>query len=481
MRNLLAFTGLIARPATFLWGLLAAMLVALVVAGVMEPDVPVVITSDHAFLVCFGYPFVGGTLAGMALREVQHSSFAWTLPGVRWKTAYGFLICGLVLSAIVVGLAVASGAARDPFVLVGISIATYCLGAVAVHPASRWLIFLNILLVVFVIAESGHMARLAHTYALATHTLTTVLTGLCIWQLFSLKVARLMPSIATTPILGSYSLQNSLRIEKRKLVAARSTGMREPPLTDRSVWSWVRAAAYESYGTQPLKEALRVVSRLGLLFVLIVLHSLLEPRSGSLLEMIGKVTYDALLRPPHLDPIGDRPPYVAVLLWIAAIGAGLVFVAPLALRSKVLYPLSRREQARIAYRASLVLSAAFAILMAASFLIVGHLAGWLADYPLRMDFIPFFTRPLLATLVLLPCSQYVSVLALTSDFSRQSDAAVILIAGVIAFIVVVLAWSLALPTALTVTEMTVSAVMLIASQLAYHRALIRRYATADLI
>ncbi len=53
MRSLLAFTSLIARPATFLWGALAVIVVTIAVVGVQEPDVPVLIASDYALLVCF--------------------------------------------------------------------------------------------------------------------------------------------------------------------------------------------------------------------------------------------------------------------------------------------------------------------------------------------------------------------------------------------------------------------------------------------
>jgi hypothetical protein len=482
MRSLLAFTSLIARPATFLWGALAVIVVTIAVVGVQEPDVPVLIASDHALLVCFGYPFVAGTLAGMALREFQSSSFAWTLPGVRSRTALGFLACALTLSMVVVALTLSGDVTQNLVLLTGFGTASFYLGAVSVHPASRWLGFASSLLALLVVFESGHMARLIDTYLLTSVSLTAVLTGLCMQQLFGLSVFRGMPSIPTSPMAGAFSLNASLRMERLKLVTATHTHVDELPAGfDHSIWSWVRAAAYESYGPQPVKVALRSISRLGLLFCLIVLHTLLEPRSVPLLEMIGKITYDALFRPPYLAAIGDRPPYVAVSLWIAAMGAGIVFATPLALRSKLLYPLARRQRSQIAHRASLALGATFAVLMAASFLIVGHLAGWLADYPLRMDFIPFFVRPLLGTLILLPSAQYAAVLSLTSNFTKQYGAAFLLIMGMTAFVTVVLAWSFLLPSVLTLTEMVLSAALLIASQFVYRRALEKRYTQADLV
>lgn len=480
MRHLQVFTLLLARPAIFVWGAIAVAATALTVAGLSGPDFAEVADVSSALLACFGFPFVAGLLSGIALREFQHSSFVWALPGARWKSAVGFLVCALALSAVVVGVLMSRGSAHNPAPLVAMGLASFCLGAMFVHPVSKWTAWPTILLSLAIIVESDSIGRFCDAQPLVASVGLLALVAGLVWHLFSASSFRDMPFRPTAPLLGASSLATSQRYERQKL--AGKARNRRAPQAMRSAgdpWPWTRAALYENYGGEGWTAVIRVSSRLALLFLLIALGTFLD-HAQELPEALGKSIYDALFRSPHLPPYGESPPYPAVALWVAAIGSGLVLFAPLALRSSLLYPLSRRDLARVAYRASLLESAAFTVLIGTILFVVGYIAGWLVGYRFRADFVPFFVRPLLATLILQPFAQYFGRMALTSNLKRQSHALAALVVGIVVFVATVTVWTMALPRAVSMAELGVLAGLLATSQLIYRRALQSRFLQADL-
>ena len=119
-----------------------------------------------------------------------------------------------------------------------------------------------------------------------------------------------------------------------------------------------------------------------------------------------QICYGGLFQSPHvasLDRTSDTAPLVIIL--IAVGGVTLSLFSPPNLRSSLAYPISRLGWARIMLYANLVSRCLFLLTLAVCFTALGLLAGWLAGFGLRLDFIPFFVWPLLITVILMPLPQ----------------------------------------------------------------------------
>ncbi len=484
MRQLLAFVPLVRRPAMIFWGALVMAVVALLVNGLAEPGAVRFVTMDVAILACLGYPFVAGLLSGGALREFQHGSFAWALPGAGRKTAIGFVACGLALSVLVAGITMSCGASHHPVPLVAIGLTAYCLGAVIVHPTSSWAAWTGFLLILAGIGASHSIGRFCDAQPIVMSAVLFASVGFLTWRLFRVSTFREMLSHPTASVPGAFSLARSPRRETRRAALDRTVPW-TTPLRGR-VRDWVKAATYETHGMARGKGRMgfcrggvRGSLPLTLLFILLVLHACFD-HFDQLPGSIATTIHDTLFRPPHLEPLGENVPHKTLAIWIASIGAGSVFSTPLGLRSVLLYPIARWQRARVAYRGSLQESAAFTLVMGLVFLVVGYLGGWSVGHEYRADFVPVFVRPLLATLVLLPSAQYLGMLSSTSDFNNRRNALPALIVGFTGFVVVVLIWTLALPPAISRVELVVVSGALVVSQLIYRYALQVRFLRADL-
>jgi len=115
--------------------------------------------------------------------------------------------------------------------------------------------------------------------------------------------------------------------------------------------------------------------------------------------------------------------------------------------------------------------------------VVGHLAGWLVGYPLRFDFIPFFLRPLLATILLIPLAQWGGLHLQVATRRRADNTLVAVIFGVLGFVALAWIWTELLPRlfATPIAELTASAILLLLSQSLYLRKLTHYFTSADLV
>ena len=247
--------------------------------------------------------------------------------------------------------------------------------------------------------------------------------------------------------------------------------------TGREPWRWVRAAAYEHPGGG--RALLAVLWRLSLLFVLIAGAAFVDHRDD-LPQSIAALLHESLFRSPHLAQYGERPPHPAVAIWISALAAGFVALTPLGLRCGLLYPLARRRRASVAYRSSLLETGAYALLIVATLFVVGYSSGLLVGNA-RLDFVPFFVRPLFVTLILLPFAQYFGMLALTSSFLKTSYAMPVYVAGLLFYVVTAMLSTTTLPRAVSVTELGALLGLLCVSQLLYRVKLQARFRRADLL
>ncbi len=480
MRYRPAFLPLIIRPAMFVWGLLCVVMTTLAILGLSDSGSTHLVDADAAVLASIGYPLVAGILAGGALREFQHGSFAWALPDGRRQSAIGFLVFGLVTAGLIVLIILGVGTAHHALPLVVLGWVFFCFGATFVHPASNWVAAICVLMTLAAMAKSDSLGQLVDAWPVVSSVVLLVLVGALTRHLFSRAIFRSMPSRTTAPVSGAFSLRRSERNERQRMLErARNRSLPSRRQLGDRPWPWVGAAVYQNYGAEGWRVVFRVLSRLALLFALITAHAAFD-HTDELPTSIFKSIHDALFQPPHLPQYGEHPPYMAVILWIAAIGIGVVMMMPVRLRTGMLYPLDRRQRACVAYRGGLLELAGYAALMSTILLVVGYLAGWLVGYEFRVDFIPFFVRPLLVTLILLPLVQYVGVRGSLARSREDVGSVAVLVTGVIAFAFVVLIWSIASPPVVSLTEIGILGGLLVLSQLLYRSAVYARFRHSDL-
>jgi hypothetical protein len=187
---------------------------------------------------------------------------------------------------------------------------------------------------------------------------------------------------------------------------------------------------------------------------------------------------------PPFGELGEgRGPSPIVALVVAAAGAVLVLWSPASLNTTLAYPLSRRLRAAVTHRAALVDAGAFFVAVGATLSMAGIVAGWLAGYELRFDFVPFFVRALIGTLILMPLAHWGRLYLGIAIKRRTGDTLVPVILGVVGFVAVVLIWTYQSAGLFVspVVGVATSIVLLAISQAVFGWGLKSFYARRDLI
>lgn len=485
MTYLQPFFLLMGRASAFWIGSVVLAGLSVFLVGVGRPNEITGPYVDGVFLAVFGFPAAAGWLAGAIIQEFQHCTFAWVLPGVNRRIAAGFLATGAVISVFVAALAVQSPANSQGFVtLVAVGLAGYCFGGDLYAPLGRWMSVVNLIVLAMVITRSRVLSGLAADYpplAIAVSLGVATFGFLRLASRYRLRRRAFHPAL---PFPGRYSLERSERYERDKSVGkgARKTGWRSGYLGTKT-WRWVRAVAQENYGPlswQTVTRALRSMSGLGLL---LVLYSWVDKGELGLGESLAKTVYQTLVNSPHVAPFGENGgPHPMVIFVIAAAGVMLTLRSPAALGATLIYPLSRRRRAVIIHRSGLVYAGVFFAGISSSFLIVGHLAGWLVGYPLRLDFIPYFFHALAATVILMPIAHWGGLRLRDAVLRKMENTHMAVIFGVIGFVVVVWIWSALVPKLLTpLAEIMVSALLFCVFQMIHREHLRKYYSAADFV
>jgi len=484
MRALEPFFLLVARPAMFWVGSVAFVCTAILLSALGQPHAPTSAYLAPGFLAIFAYPTVCGVLAGAILREFQHSTVAWPLPGARRKLALGHLVAGLAITLVVLGLVAARVGVRQPLMLLGVGLGGYCLGGILIDPFSRWVTAFNVSLVLIVAARSRDVAELAAAHPVAAGGIFLAVAGLALARLFGRSTWRIKPFRPTSPFPGSHWLQRAERFERDKRAGEmpRRRHWRADYLGTRP-GSWVRAAVHESYGRLGLRAVAGVLSRPAAIWVLMAAHAWTDRGELSFANAFGRTIYDVLFRPPHLPPFGEGGPYGIVALAIAAAGAVTAGWSPVGPASGLVYPLCRRDRARVFFRCGLVDAAVLLFVVGLGLAVLGQTAGWLVGYELRLDFVPFHLRALLATVVLMPLAHWGGLRLRPARARKSPNTLAALIFGLVGFVAVVGVWSFYSPLFLTTPpiELSVMVALVVISQLLHRRRLVRYFAVADLV
>ncbi len=448
MRYLQPFLLLMSRAAVFWIGVTIFACVAFVVAGLAQPDRLITPYVDAVLLAGFAFPASAGWLAGAIIQEFQHCTFAWSLPAAGRHIAAGYLATGIGISLLVAVLASqAPSASLGVGMLFAIGISGYCLSGNLFSLHRRWSSILEVALVVSVLVSTPRLSGLAarHPAPVAGACLAVVLWS--VHRLLSRTSFRERPLRNVKPFPGSYSLQRSARYERRKLAAEgpRTTNWRADDL-GADIWSWVRATLHETYGSFGWRTIPRALTRIWPLGLLLLTHAWADKGDLSLAEAFGRTVYAALFRSPHARPFGDSGDHTPlVILVVAAAGVAVGLAAPPGLKTDLAYPLSRRDRAAVAFRASLVSNGLLFVVVGATFWTIGQLVGWAIGYPARFDFVPFFLRPLTATVIFLPLAQWLVLRLRIHGHPRSGDAIVAVIVITVAFVAVVWIWTVLLP------------------------------------
>jgi hypothetical protein len=475
---------LLGRPAVFWIGLATLAASSLLVTGLSQPDELWVSYVNGALLAAFGFPAAAGWLAGFVVQEFQHSSFAWSLPGVRRRLAAGYLTTGLALSAVVTFFTSQAASAQNHFMVLGaLAMAGYCAGGVLLDPFRRSLTALNAVLVVGFVYTSKSLADAANRYPLGALLVAITLGALAASRLFSRETFRKKPFTPMSPLPGSYYLKRSADYERAQQAGntTRGSNWRQGYLGAHP-WRWARAAALEGYGALTWRSALGRIRGFWILGLLFGLHAWRDKGALGFWESLGRTIYETVLHSPHAPRFGEIGADPLVPMLIGAVGATLALWSPAGLKTSLLYPLSRSDRARVTFRAGLVDATTLFLAVGGGLLLLGQTAGWLTGHSVRLDFMPFFLRGLLGTVALMPLALGASLRIRTSGGRSSSDALVWMVLGLIGFVVAVVTWSYHFPDfGSPAIEITTSLALVATGQLAYRRWLRRFFAGGDLV
>ena len=485
MNTLRPFFLLLGRASVFWMGAIGLIVVGMVVAGISDPEERLGLILDAAFVAAFAFPAGAGWLAGAVVQEFQHTSFATHLPGVRFRIATGFVATGLVVSLVVVGLiGRMSTTPQNLAALLAVGLGAYCLGGVLVDPLSTWISGFNVVIVLLLVARSRDVARIVDNYPWPVVAIALAVGVVCFLRLFARSTFRLKPFHPTSFLPGRFSLEKARRIEqwKRARRGPTKTGWHAGYLGSNP-WSWVRAAFHEVHGDRGWRNSSKALNPLACLGFLVVLNAWLDRGEFSFGGAVARSIYDALFRSPHQPQFGEHGgPFLMVLIVIAAAGVVTALFRPVAFTAAIAYPLSRRQHAQVFFRGGLVDGGIILFIVAPCLFTVGHLMGWLVGYGIRFDFMPYFFRALMITLILIPLAHWGRLGLLAATRRKSGNTMLGVIFGVIGFVLAVLVLSVISAGLIgsPEVELAVLAAALLVSQLVYRRKLRNYFRTADL-
>lgn len=476
MRHLRAFFLLAGRPAMGCATLLIGLVVVMGVTVLAPPG--------QAFLLAFALPAMAGMLAGQLVQELQHGSFAWPLPGVRWKTALGFLLTGAAVTLLTLGLSWLRGD-TSPLVFFAVGLSAYGLGSLLFDPLSPWVSAVTSGVGLSILIFSAGWAELAVSHPLITIALVApAMVGVSLWRTFGRTTFRRKPFHPTLGVVSAFDPEIIKRYEREKLMAAKpgrrswragylGTGSRE----------WIRASWYETWGDG--QRAARMFTRAWPVLLLIVAaHAWRDEGGETYLVAFAKTFYHAFFRPPDEPSFGEHPdPHLLVTLTVSFFGALLAFEVPAAVASDRGYPLSRRDRCRIVFWGQLANLALYALAVGLGLFLIVQTVGWVVGYGLRLDSLPYYLRSLLATLVLMPMISFERLRARSFESREPGKRAIAFHSGTLMVISVVGLWSFMVTVVSppVVVELGVMAALLAQSLRFHRRRLEEHFATADLV
>ncbi len=485
-KSLQAFFLIMGRASVFWLGALGVFILSLLVTGLAEPDRTFIEHyADSVFVAAFAFPAGAGLLAGAVIQEFQHTTFATFLPAIRFRLATGFMVTGLLVSLVVVGLiATISSTPHDLAVLFAVGVGAYCLGGILIDPLSGWMTSLNVTLVLAVILSSHQLDLIAGEHPWPTFMMSIGVAAFSVSRLFARATFRRKPFRVTAPLPGRFSLEKTHQYRRHKMI--QGGPVKSGWLTGylgQNMWLWTRAAIHETYGAHVLKTFLKAVARAWPLVPLFLIYAWEDKGEMRFSEALAKSLNDALFRSPFQPQFGEHGgPYPMVMIVIAVAGILTALLSPVALGGALSYPLSRFQRATVQFRGGLADTAILLLIASPCLLAIGHLAGWFVGYEIRFDFMPFFLRVLLLTLVLMPLGYWGRVQLQEATWRKTENKLVGLILGICGFVVLVGFLTLVVTQLFTspIMELGVLSIAVLVSRMIYWRSLVSFYTTADL-
>ena len=477
----LAFIPLLLRPAALFWG--CWWLVFTVSAAMLaEPSLLVL-----AFLTSLP----SGLLAGQTVQELQHTTFAWTLPRLRAWLAAAVVAIGVGVGALGALLiqALPSFAPADfplaPLPFFALALFGFGLGLVLRDPLRRQLSIVPVGAGCLVVLWAYPTLRLGPLGGLGVTLAALAGAALCFYRAFAADTFRRKPFVPTLSLVSAALAPAAERYRKEKLAAAPEAAGVEVELSGTGLRRWIGAAVRERHGFR----------RLGWW----------APLFGSALlgGAVQLVWADAGIRSWSEVAKGVRSTLVALpapaagLRWAgdnftAALPLGFTLViamhfASVGLDPRLNYPLPRNRRSRAIYLAHLGALSAVAFVVA---LVFGGLAAWgeIAAEPTSVGGrVPSFIPSLVTLLAVAPALQWMSSRLELPAVQRRSPslaqlaavAAVVVMTG--AAFAMSAVWSASLASAHPVLQITLLASLLAASQGLYWLHLRRHHERGDLV
>jgi hypothetical protein len=485
MTALRPFFLLAGRASVFWIGLIQLFVVSVLVLGLAEPDSRLAPHVDAIFLAAFGFPTAVGWIAGTVVQEFQHTSFAMVLPRVRTRVAPGFLFAGLVVSGIVTALiGLNSSTPQNLPLLFVIGVGAYCFGSIFIDPLSVRITSLNVILTLLVVGASQEVSRVAHAHPWTAAAVAAAVGGVGLYRLFARSTFRSKPFRGTSRLPGRFSLEKSQKDAVERMIRDRPKGTSwRAGYLGTGAWRWVRAAVHEVHGPRRFKSVTRTIGRAWGLLLVVVIYAWADKGELGFGEALARAIHDALFRSPHVPQFGEKGgPYLLVALGLATAGALTAMFAPVALYDAITHPLSRRQRARVHFRGGLIDAGIFLLLVAPGLFVLGHLMGWLVGHETRFDFMPFYLRPLLITVILMPLAHWGRLRLLAATRRKSENTLLGVVVGITGFVIAVGVATLisAASFRAPLAELVALIGALAVSQLLYRQMLMSHYRTADL-
>lgn len=484
MNALKPFYLLIQRPLVLFgavgWMIIATFLNAELVSKGSDPD----LFMDAVYMTVVVLSVYSGWIIGSCILELQQTSFSPLMPKSQARLLPGFLLFGsaVVLAAVLPTVA-SSPLPQDNWMLFIVGLGAFATGASIRDPQSGFLTGLGIALFLVMVVTSGTQARLASDYPLLVVFLAAALVAMGLFRLFSHKAVRIRAVNRGRPVLV-FSVEKLTRAQKRRQVVygPKNTRWRLVYL-GCSITAWTRAAWYESYGGLRGKVLLKSIGASSGLFLVLFIEA--QKSSGELgfWRSIFWALHDGLMRSPHQTLTGEHSgAFIMVAGFIIMAGASMALWRPVALSRSMLYPLSRQQKSTVLFAGSFLDMAILLLIVAPFMYLLGQLAGIAAGIQLRFDYVPFFFRAILITLIMMPFAYWGRLQMQSAAWRRDSYSMIGVSIGLSVFSVVTM-----LPVILSgfvfkspANELTVLLAFLALSRSLYRNGLRSHYRTADL-
>lgn len=203
------------------------------------------------------FPALAGLFLSLWIRELQHTTFAWTVPGLPERLRNGKVIAGVALATI---LAVYLVRVADPDLAIaafGLAMLCFALGGVALDPVlPKWQSHTAPVLLAVIAYRPVYVEHILLSNSLLTAAAGTFASLLLLLREFSPHLSRRRPLTSGTS-MWTNSPGNARQYWSQH--PARDSEWNSS-LSGHALMSWIRAGIYESYGGAKISYGHHLVS-----------------------------------------------------------------------------------------------------------------------------------------------------------------------------------------------------------------------------